>query len=73
MHHKDKVSTSLKKDVVYKWSCTGTNCKSTYVGDLARSLCKCVKEHSKEGNNSVINQHCTTKGHPHLPQNSHWC
>ena len=29
-----------------------------------RSLCDQVKEHSKEGSNSAIYQHCSTKGHP---------
>ena len=29
----------------------------------SRSLCECVKEHSKEGSNSAMYQHCTTKGH----------
>ena len=28
------------------------------------SLCEWVKEHSKEGSNSAIYQHCSTKGHP---------
>ena len=30
----------------------------------SRSLCEWVKEHSKEGSNSAIYQHCSTKGHP---------
>ena len=30
----------------------------------SRSLCERVKEHSKEGSNSAMYQHCTTKGHP---------
>ena len=28
------------------------------------SLCEYVKEHRKEGSNSTIYQHCSTKGHP---------
>ena len=28
------------------------------------SLCEYVKEHRKEGSNSAIYQHCSTKGHP---------
>ena len=53
MHPKDKVNPSLKKDVVYQWSCTNPGCKSSYIGETSRSLCKCVKEHSKEGSNSA--------------------
>ena len=30
------------------------------------SLCEWVKEHSKEGSNSEIYQHCSTKGNPPL-------
>ena len=33
-------------------------------GKTSMSLSKHVKEHSKEGNNSAIYQHCSTKGHP---------
>ena len=64
MHPKDKVDPSLKKDIVYQWSCTNLGCKSSYTGETSRSLCECVKEHSKEGSNSAIYQHCYTKGHP---------
>ena len=64
MHSKDKVGPSLKKDVVYEWSCTKPNCKSSYIRETARFLCDCVKEHSKEGSNSGIFQHCSTIGHP---------
>ena len=64
MHPKDKVDPSLKKDVVYQWSCTKPNCKSSYIGETSRSLCNHVKEHSKEGSNSATYQHCSTKGHP---------
>ena len=64
MHPKDKVDPPLKKDVVYQWSCTKPKCKSSYIGETSRSLCECVKEHSKEGSNSAIYQHCSTKGHP---------
>ena len=34
------------------------------MGETSRSLSECVKEHSKEGNNSAIYQHCSTTGHP---------
>ena len=64
MHPKDKVDPSLKKDVVYQWSCSKPNCKSSYIGETSRSLCDCVKEHSKERSNSAIYQHCSTKDHP---------
>ena len=64
MHPEDKVSNSLKKDIVYQWSCIYSNCKSSYIRETSSSLCKCVKEHSKEGNNFAIYQHCITKGHP---------
>ena len=64
MHPKDKVNPSLKKDIVYQWSCTKPNCKSSYIRETSRSLCNHVKEHSKEGSNSAIYQHCSTKGHP---------
>ena len=64
MHPKDKVDPSLKKDIVYQWSCTKPNCKSSYIRETSRSLCEWVKEHSKEGSNSAIYQHCSTKGHP---------
>ena len=64
MHPKDKVDPSLKKDVVYQWSCTKPNCKSSYIGETSRSLCDRVKEHSKEGSNFAIYQHCSTEGHP---------
>ena len=64
MYPKDKVDPSLKKDIVYQWSCTKLDCKSSYIGETSRSLCECVKEHSKEGSNSAIYQHCYTKGHP---------
>ena len=64
---KDKVDPSLKKDTVYQWSCTKPNCKSSYIGETSRSLCEWVKEHSKEGSNSTIYQHCSTKGHPPPP------
>ena len=47
-----------------QWSCTKPNCKSSYIGETSRSLCDHVKEHSKEGSNSAIYQHCSTKGHP---------
>ena len=64
IHPKDKVDTSLKKDIVYQWSCTKPYCKSSYIGETSRSLCERVKEHSKEGSKSAIYQHCSTKGHP---------
>ena len=64
MHPKDKVDPSLKKDIVYQWSCTKPNCKSSYIEETSRSLCEWVKEHSKEGSYSAIFQHCSTKGHP---------
>ena len=67
MHHKDKINPSLKKDVVYQWSCTDPACKSSYIGETCRSLGERVKKHSKEGTNSAIYQHCITKGHP-LPK-----
>ena len=38
IYPKDMVSSSLKKDVVYKWTCTGSNYKSMYVGETSRSL-----------------------------------
>ena len=63
-HPKDKIDPSLKKDIVYPWSCTNTGCKSSYIGETSRSLCEHVKEHRKEGSNSAIYQHCSTKGHP---------
>ena len=64
MHPKDKIDPSLKKDIVHQWSCTNPGCKSSYIRETSRSLCECVKEHSKEGSNSAIHQHCATKGHP---------
>ena len=70
MHPKDKIDPSLKKDVVYQWSCSKTNCKSSYIGETSRSLSERVKEHSKE-RNSAIYQHCTTTGHP-LPTLDHF-
>ena len=57
MHPKDKGDPSLKKDIVYQ-------CKSSYIGEISKFLCDCVKEHSKEGSNFAIYQHCSTKGHP---------
>ena len=67
MYPKDKINPSLKKDIVYQWSCTDPSCKSSYIGEICRSLRERVKEHSKEGKNSAIYQHCITKGHP-LPK-----
>ena len=64
LHPKDKIDPSLKKDIVYQWSCTNPRCKSSYIGEISRSLCELVKERSKEGSNSAKYQHCTTKGHP---------
>ena len=64
MHPKDKVDPSLKKDIVYQWSCTKPGCKSSYIGEMPKSLCEYVKEHSKEGSNSAMYQHCYTKDHP---------
>ena len=64
MHPKDKVDPSLKKYVVYQWSCTKPNCKSSYIRETSRSLSEHVQEHGKEGSNSAIYQHCSTKGHP---------
>ena len=64
MHPKDKIDPSLIKDIIYQWSCTNPGCKSSYIRETSRSICECVKEHSKEGSNSAIYQHCTTKGHP---------
>ena len=46
MHPKGKVDPSLKKDVVYQWSCTKPNCKSSYIGETSRALSDRVKEHS---------------------------
>ena len=70
MHPKYKVDPSLKKDVVYQWSYTKPNCKSSYIRETSRSLCDHVKEHSKEGSNCAIYQHCSTKGHslPNIDQ-----
>ena len=70
MHSKDKVDLSLKKDIVYQWSCTKPNCKSSCIGETSRSICEWVKEHNKEGSNSEIYQHCSTKGHspPNIDQ-----
>ena len=67
MHPKDKINPSLKKDIVYQWSCIDPICKSSYIGENCRTLREHVKEHSKEGTNSAIYQHCITKGHP-LPK-----
>ena len=64
MHPKDQIDPSLKKDIVYQWSCTNLGCKSSYIGETSRSLCECVTEHSKEESNSATFQHCVTKGHP---------
>ena len=64
MHPKDKIDLSLKKDIIYQWSCTNPGCKSSYIGETSRSLCEYVKEQSKEGSNSAKYQHCATKGHP---------
>ena len=64
MYPKDKIDPSLKKDVVYQWSCTNPGCKSSYTGETSRSLCERVKEHSKEGSNSAMYQHFYTKAHP---------
>ena len=64
MHPKDKIDPFLKKDIVYQWSCTNPGCKSSYIRETSRLLCECVKEHSKEGSNSAMYQHCATKGHP---------
>ena len=64
MHPTDKVDPSLKKDIVYQWSCTKPSCKSSYIGETSRALSDRVKEHSKEGSNSAIYQHCSSKGHP---------
>ena len=49
MRPKDKLDPSLKKDIVYQWSYTKPNSKSSYIGETSRSLCEWVKEHSKEG------------------------
>ena len=70
MHPKDKVDPSLKKDVVYQWSCTKPNCKSSYIGETSRSLSEHAQEHGKEESNSAIYQHCSTKGHslPNMDQ-----
>ena len=62
MHPKDKINPLLKKDIVYQWSCTDPSCKSSYIGETCRSRRERVKEHSKEGTNSAIYQHCITKG-----------
>ena len=67
MHPKDKINPSLKKDIVYQWSCTDPSCKFLYIRETCRSLGECVKEHSKEGTDSAIYQHCITKVHP-LPK-----
>ena len=64
MHPNNKIDPSFKKDIVYQWSCTNPGCKSSYIRETSRSLCECVKEHSKEGSNSATYQHCSTKGHP---------
>ena len=42
----------------------GSNCKSSYIRETSSSLCELVKEHSKEGSNSAIYQHCSTKSIP---------
>ena len=34
------------------------------IGETSRSLSEHVQEHGKEGSNSAIYQHCSTKGHP---------
>ena len=64
MHPKDKVHPSLKRDVIYQWSCTKANCKSSYIRETSRSLPEHVQEHSKDGSNLAIYLHCSTKGHP---------
>ena len=64
MHPKDKVNPALKKYIVYQSTCTKPGCKSFYIGETSRSLCECVKEHSKEGSNSATYQHCYTKDRP---------
>ena len=64
MHPNNKVDPTFKKDVIYQWSCTKPNCKSSYIRKTSRSLSKHVQEHSKEGSNSAIYLHCSTKSHP---------
>ena len=59
-----------QKDVVYQWCCSKPNCKSSYIGEMSRSLSEHVKEHGKKGN-SAIYQHCSNKGHP-LPKLDHF-
>ena len=71
MHPKDKIDPSLKKDVIYQWSCTKPNCKFSYIGETSRSHSEHVQEHSKERSNSAIYLHCSTKGHP-LPNIDHF-
>ena len=37
MHPKDKVDPSLKKDIVYQWSCTSLGCKSSYIVNMSKN------------------------------------
>jgi len=64
--HKDVLSLSCNKNVVYKLECK--NCDSTYVGQTKRKLNTRIKEHKndinkKTGNHSVISEHRLQKNH----------
>ncbi|XP_018376461.1 PREDICTED: uncharacterized protein LOC108769774 [Trachymyrmex cornetzi] len=63
---KDQVSSLLKRNVVYKISCS--DCDVSYVGQTKRTLATRVKEHKndikkRDGNLSVISEHRLSSNH----------
>ena len=66
---KDHTHKAHKHNVIYKASCLELTCNATYIGETARRLDLCVKEHGGKDNNSCIFRHSVDAGHAMVDSN----
>ena len=63
MNPKDKISSQLKQNIVYKCSCPQENCNISYIGESSRCLENRIKEHSSHVT-SAVDLHSVSNSHP---------
>ena len=68
---KDVLPTSLRANVIYKYSCPQDFCESVYVGSTRRTLYTRTKEH--QGRSRYTNQPLQSPGHSAVREHSERC
>jgi len=61
---KDATNKSHKHTIVYKYTCPGENCSTTYIGETGRRLSERVKDHQYRDKKSHILKHSESLDHP---------